>query len=72
MERISTDTLHFSYQPGHPLGSPFGGAVTEGDGEGIYTLSVLAALSHLFQGERQGSGFLKIWANSLAFSLAAW
>ena len=37
-----------------------------------YTLSVLAALGHLFQGERQGSGFLKIWANSLAFSLAAW
>ena len=61
MERIGKDTLRSLYQYTHPLGSPSGGAVTEGDGEGIaalYTLSVLAALGHLSHRERQEVQFI--------------
>ena len=58
MERIGKDMLHFSYR-GAPPGSPFGRAVTEGDGEGVaprFPLSGLASLGRRSHRERQGGG----------------
>ena len=54
----SISHVNMRYVTGNnPLGSPSGRAVTEGDWEGIAALltrSVLAALVHLSQRERQG------------------
>ena len=60
MERIGKDMLHFPYR-GAPPGSPFGRAVTEGDGEGAapcFPLSGLASLGRRSHRERQGGQFM--------------
>ena len=60
MERIGTDTLHFYVTGYSPLALPLGELspkVTERVHK-CNTLSVLAALGHLSQRERQGGQFI--------------
>ena len=74
MERIGKDMLHFSYR-GAPPGSPFGRAVTEGDGEGAapcFPLSGLASLGRRSHREGQGGAVhAPVWLAGVLPSLAA-